>query len=50
MDSNVTPDSVEKAVTQHRKAHSVHGLGLLVLSFSTLGAFLAFFSRAFPRR
>lgn len=43
MVSSVTPDSVEKAITQPRKAHSVHGLGLLILSFSTLGTFFAFF-------
>ena len=43
MDSRVTPDSVEKAITQPRKPHSARGLGLLVLSFSTLGTFFPFF-------
>lgn len=42
MDSRVTPDSVEKAVTQPRKALSVRGWSLLTLSFSTLGVFFAF--------
>ena len=46
MDPRVTPDSVEKAITQPRRPHSAHGLGLLVLSFSTLGTFFAF-SRSF---
>ena len=42
-DSLATPDSVEKAIKQPRKAHTARGLGLLTLSFSTLGIFFAFF-------
>ena len=42
MDSRVTPDSVEKAITQPRRAYSAHGFGLLVLSFSTLGTYSTF--------
>ena len=39
------PDSVEKAVFQPRRPHTVRGWGLLALSFSTLGLFtrLSFF-------
>ena len=43
MGSHVTPDGVEKAIIQPRKAHSARGLGLLTLSFSTLGVFFASF-------
>ena len=47
MDSPVTPDGVEKAIIQPRKAHSARGLGLLALSFSTLGMFFASFPPLF---
>ena len=47
MDSRVTPDSVEKVITQPRRPHSARGLGLLVLPFSTLGTFFFAFSRSF---
>jgi hypothetical protein len=43
MDSPATPDSIEKAIAQPRKAYTARGLGLLTLSFSTLGVFFAFF-------
>ena len=49
-DSLTTPDSIEKAIVQPRRAHSARGLGLLVLSFSTLGMFFAFFSPFFDHR
>ena len=43
MDSNPTPDRVEKATTMRRKPHSARGSHLLFLAFSTLGEFFAFF-------
>jgi KUP system potassium uptake protein len=43
MASQTTPDSIEKAIVQPRKAYSARGWGLLTLSFSTLGTFFVFF-------
>ena len=36
-------DSVEKAILQSRRPHTVRGWGLLTLSFSTLGKFTRLF-------
>lgn len=43
MDSNPTPDRVEKATTLRRKPHSARGSHLLFLAFSTLGEFSSLF-------